>query len=593
MAEAANTPKAAPAKAPAPAQPAQAPIQAGLRGVMSGSRRALLSVFIFSVFVNLLMLTGPLFMLQVYDRVLTSRSVETLTALFVLVSFLFGMMAILDYARGRVMARIGARLQRRLDRRVFDATLTRRDPNDPAASGAPLADVDAVLALYVSPVLLALMDLPWTPLFVAAIFVFHPMLGWAAMAGAGVLVVLALANQALTAGRLRGAAAAGQRAQRTAGAARSGRELVLSQGMAPAMAGRWTAQREAALDRTLAANDWSGSFTSLTRTFRLYLQSLMLAIGAYFVMKGEMSSGAMIASSIMLGRALAPVEQTLGQWALVQRARAAWISLKRFLAGAPPAPSRMSLPRPEAQLAVRGLAVAVPGSRLPTIRNVSFTLEPGSALAVIGSSGSGKSTLARAILGYWPPMLGEVRLGGATIDQYDPEELGRHVGYLPQSVTLFDGTVSENIARMAAAPDAEAVVRAAKRANAHDMITGLPQGYNTRLDGEETQLSGGQKQRIALARALYGDPVLLVLDEPTSALDAEGSAALNETVRAFKADGRAVIIMTHRPMAIAECELLMVLESGTVTALGPRDQVLQSHLRNAETVRRGLQRVAE
>ena len=552
-------------------------------------RRLMQSAFVFSFFVNLLMLTGPLFMLQIYDRVLTSRSVETLSALFLLVSFLFALMALLEYARGRLMARVGGRFQQTLDQRVFDATLRG------TASGAPssaLRNIDSIVALYVSPVLLAVMDMPWTPLFIAAIFIFHPMLGWAALAGALILIVLALANQMLTANKVKKAQALGQAAQAFADQTRTGREVVLTQGMGDAMTGRWGAHRREALEKTVSANDWTGSFTSLTKTFRLYLQSAMLALGAFLVMRGEMSSGAMVASSIMLGRALAPIEQALGQWPVIQRARSGWVALGDYLAQIPHRQTRLELPTPEAALSVRTLAVAAPGSRLPTLRNITFNLEPGQALGVIGNSGSGKSTLARALLGYWPALAGEIRLGGATLDQYNPEQLGRHIGYLPQTVTLFQGTVAENIARMATKPDAEAVVSAAKRANAHEMITKLPQGYNTRLDANESQLSGGQRQRIALARALYGDPVLLILDEPNSALDSNGSTALNLTVRAFKDSRRSVIIMTHRPMAIAECDLLMVMENGSVTALGPRDSVLRKELQNAETVRKTLKQSA-
>lgn len=321
----------------------------------------------------------------------------------------------------------------------------------------------------------------------------------------------------------------------------------------------------------------------------MYLQSVMLAIGAYYVMRGETSAGAMIASSILLGRGLAPIEQALGQWPLVQRAQTGWAALARYLAATPINPEVTRLPVPAASLVVRGVTVVAPGTRTPTIRNISFTLDPGQALGVIGLSGSGKSTLARALLGYWPLAGGEIRLGGATLDQYDPEDLGRHIGYLPQSVTLFAGTVAENIARMAERPDPQAVVAAAMRSNAHEMILRLPEGYDTRLEGNDSQLSGGQRQRIALARALYGDPVMLILDEPNSALDAEGSEALNLTVRQFKAAGKAVIIMTHRPIAIAECDVLLVMEGGTVTAMGPRDEILAKVLANAAPVRETLQ----
>ena len=547
--------------------------------------------FVFSVFVNLLMLTGPLYMLQVYDRVLASRSVETLVALSLLVAMLYGLMAVLEFARGRVMARVGARFQSTLDPRVFEATLRRgADPRDQAAGAAALRDLDGVQRLFVSPVLLAAMDAPWTPIFVAAIFLFHPMLGWMAVAGAAVLITLTLLNQILTAGMLRQAHAADQGAHGFAAQARDGAEVVQTQGMTAAMIRRYLQRRNVALTRTIRANDWTGSFTAFTKSFRLFLQSAILGLGAYYVLRGEMSAGAMIAGSILLGRALAPVEQLLGQWPVLQRARAGWVGLGRYLVRVPQPAPRTALPVPKAHLSVRGLTVLPPGATAPSLRALSFELKPGEALGVIGRSGSGKSTLARALLGYWPPATGEIRLGGPTLDQYDPASLGRHIGYLPQTVTLFSGTVSENIARMDASPDPEAVVRAAKRANAHDMIVQLPDGYDTHLDGNENQLSGGQRQRIALARALYGDPVLLILDEPNSALDYEGSEALNATVREFKALGRAAIIMTHRPLAIAECDTLMVIENGTMAAFGPRDTVLEKTLRNPGPVQRTIRR---
>jgi PrtD family type I secretion system ABC transporter len=570
------------------------PVAAGAEELRAARRlggRLMGAAFVFSIFVNLLGLTGSLFMLQVYDRVLPSNSVETLTALFLLISGLFLLMALLDYARGRVMARVGARFQTALDARVFEATLRRAaNPHERAMPASALRDVEAVQQFFISPVLLALMDLPWVPFFMAALFLFHPMLGWAGLAGAAILVMLTVANQMLTARKVAGAQSATLGASFFAEQVRGGTEVVMTQGMRGAMTDRWVARRLDGLAQVLAANDWTGSFSALTKTFRMYLQSAMLAIGAYYLLQGEMSSGAMVASSILLGRGLAPIEQALGQWQVVQKARSGWLALARYLAATPVYPPLAALPRPAARFAVSGLTVVPPGARLPTIRNVSFRLDPGQALGVIGLSGSGKSSLARALLGYWPPAGGDIRLDGATLDQYDPDALGHHIGYLPQGVTLFTGTVSENIARMSETPDAEAVVAAAKRANAHEMILRLPEGYNTVIEGNNSQLSGGQRQRIALARALYGDPVLLILDEPNSALDAEGSEALNATVREFKATGRAVIIMTHRPLAIAECDFLIVLEGGVITTSGPRDQVLEQSVKNAANLRPTLQR---
>ncbi len=550
--------------------------------------------FLFSVFVNLLMLTGPLFMLQVYDRVLGSRSVETLAALFLLVALLYGLMAMLDFARGRIVARFGARFQSSLDERVFEATMRRAlYPQARSAPATALRDLESIRALCASPVLLAVMDIPWTPIFIAAIFLFHPLLGWLAVGGGTLLVVIALLNQMLTHRKVAEAQAASARANSFSEHARQAAEVVRSQGMQADVSNRWLKQRTEALSQTISASDWTGSFSSLTKSLRLFLQSAMLALGALLVLRNEMTAGAMIAGTILLGRALAPIEMAVGQWSMIERARTAWTNLNKFLDATPPEQKRTRLPVPKAFMEAKSLTVIPPGISTPTLRNAALRLEPGTALGVIGKSGSGKTTLAKALLGLWPPAAGEIRLGGATLDQYDPDALGQHIGYLPQQVTLFNGTVAENIARMSENPDPDAVVAAAKTANAHELILGLEKGYDTFLEGNDSQLSGGQKQRIALARALYGNPVLLILDEPNSALDADGTMALNNAVREFKAAGKSVIIMTHRPQAISECDELVVVEKGQVVKAGSRDEVLNTMVQNANVIKRHLNKVGE
>lgn len=547
------------------------------------------AVFLFSVFVNILMLTGPLFMLQVYDRVLASGSEETLVALFLLVGVLYGLMGLLDYARGRVLARFGARFQTALDSRVFAAEMKRAIlPQNRAAPASGLRDLETVQSVFTSPLMLALFDVPWTPLFITAIFIFHPLLGWMAIAGAAVLIVVTLLNNALTRQRAREAQGASQFAQAFAEQSRIATEIVRSQGMTGIMAERWHMMRDRALDQTIKASDWTGLFSALTKTFRLFLQSAMLAVGAWLVLRGEMTAGAMIAGSILLGRALAPIEQSIGQWPLIQRSLNGWKMLGELLKDTLPEEETMKLPKPAAALSLRGMTVFAPGSKQPTLSQINLAVSPGQVVGIIGKSGSGKSTLAKTILGLMTPAAGEIRLGGATLDQYAPDDLGAFVGYLPQQVTLFNGTVAENIARMSLMPDDAKVIDAAKKANAHEMILSLPDGYKTVVQGQDSQLSGGQRQRIALARALYNDPVLLVLDEPNSALDAEGSQALNLAVREFKSSDRAVIIMTHRPMAIAECDRLVVIDQGRIKADGPRDEILQSMLKNVDNVKQAL-----
>ena len=485
-----------------------------LRRALQAGRGLFVTAFVFSVFVNLLMLTGPIYMLQVYDRVLGSQSRETLLSLTLLATFLYFVMGVLEYARGRIMARAGARFQDRLDGRVFAAVLTlagraagRLGPN------TGLRDLEAVQRLLTSPAFIALFDLPWTPVFLVAIFLFHPWLGWLAVAGGSLLIVLTLLNQWMTSQVVNEANQAVLKADSFADTIRAEAELVHGLGMRQDIFNRWLAARHEALERTVSASDRTGVFSSLTKTLRLFLQSAMLGMGAWLVLRGELTGGSMIAGSILLGRALAPVEMAIGQWPVVLRAQAGWKRLTELLSRVPPEAPHTALPRPRAILDVSQLTVVPPGEKQAVLRMVSFRLEPGQALGVIGQSGAGKSTLARAIIGLWPPAGGKIRLDGAALDQYDPDVLGSYIGYLPQRVPLFDGTIAENIARMGAAPDAEKVVRAAKKAGAHEMILGLPDGYDTLVSAQGGRLSGGQIQRIGLARAMYGDPVLLVLDE--------------------------------------------------------------------------------
>jgi ATP-binding cassette subfamily C protein len=562
---------------------------AELASARAASARAVAVAFGFSAVVNLLMLTAPLYMLQVYDRVLTSRSEETLVTLSLLAAFLFLLMGLLDHARSRIMARVGARLQLALDGRVLDAAFRRLTlaPQDTAALAAQ-RDLDALARFWASPVLLALFDAPWTPLFLAALFVFHPWLGWFAIAGGLVLIAVTWANQRMTDRPLQTATLTTLAADREVEAMKTEAEVIQALGMTPAAFTRWQKGRSRAALAGLTASDATGGWSVLSRTFRLFLQSAMLGLAAWLVLRGELSAGAMIAASVLMGRALQPVEQAVSQWSTVTRAAQAKARLADLLSRTPPQAPRTPLPRPAARVEVQGLTIIPPGATSPTLRGVSFTLAPGQAMGVIGPSGSGKSTLARALVGVWRPNAGRIRLGGATLDQYDPNALGQWIGYLPQRVALFDGTVAENIARLQPDADPARIMAAAHAAAAHDMILQLPDGYDTRLSPGGNRLSGGQIQRLGLARALYGNPVLLILDEPNAALDTDGAQALNAAVRAAKAAGAAVLLMAHRPAALQECDLLMVLKDGAVTALGPRDTVLRDAVKNAGDVARAI-----
>ncbi|MDJ0631524.1 MAG: type I secretion system permease/ATPase [Rhodobacter sp.] len=557
-----------------------------LREARRESRGLFWSVGIFSFFVNLLMLTGPIFMLQVYDRVLGSRSQETLLALFILMGFLFLMMGLLDFVRGRVLARIGARFQKKLDQRVFAAVLKKssvmQDQGDTANN---LRDLEAVQRLLASPVFAALFDIPWTPVFLVGIAIFHPWLGILAIVGGSILIAITIFNQISTRGPVNSANQAMAQAEHISEQIRSEAEMVRSLGMQKSAFQRWDIARSRSLEQGVISSDRSGSFTTMSKTFRLFLQSAMLGLGAYLVLTAGLTPGAMIAASILLGRALAPIDMVIGQWPSVQRAMKGWNSLGELLAIVPEDPERTPLPTPRAHLKAEQVTVVPPGEQIACLRMISFDLKPGQAMGVIGPSGSGKSTLARAIIGIWKPAGGKIRLDGAALDNYDPDVLGTYIGYLPQRVQLFDGSIAENIAKLSLQPDPMKVVTAAKKAAAHDMILKLPDGYDTRVAAGGGRLSGGQIQRIGLARAMYNDPIILVLDEPNSNLDNEGSQALNQAIRQMKSEGKSVLIMAHRPAAIEECDVLLVLDGGMRRAFGPRDEVLKEVLQNYQDVR--------
>jgi ATP-binding cassette subfamily C protein len=557
-----------------------------LRAARRQSRGLYWTVGLFSFFVNMLMLTGPLYMLQVYDRVLGSRSEETLVALSLLVAFLYGMMGLLDYARGRIMGRVGARFQAALDRRVFDAMIRRSAQAPDPAAQTGLQDLESVQRLVSSPVLMSAFDIPWTPFFLFGIMLFHPWLGYLAIVGGTVLIVITLFNQMFSRGPVAKAGVSTHRANLMSEEIRTEAETIQAMGMRGAAFARWKVARDASLGQNVQAADVGGTFTSMTKTLRMFLQSAMLGLGAYLVLQNEVTAGGMIASSILLGRALAPIELAIGQWALVQRAMKGWNSLAELLTKMPEEDARTELPQPRAKMDVQSLTVVPPGDTRAQLRTVNFRVEPGQAVGVIGPSGSGKSTLARALTGVWRAAGGTVRLDGAALDQYGPDVLGQHIGYLPQRVQLFEGTIAQNIARLSGMPDAEKVVAAAKKAAAHDMIVQLPDGYDTRISAGGGRLSGGQMQRIALARALYDDPVIVILDEPNSNLDNEGSQALNDAIRVLKSEGKSVLIMAHRPAAIQECDMLLALDHGTVKAFGPKDQVLREVVVNHQALQK-------
>ena len=543
------------------------------RRVVGRQLPGFLAAAFFSLVINLLMLTGPLYMMQVYDRVLGSRSVETLVVLSILMVFLFLVSGLLETLRSVLMGRMALRVQDSLAPMMFDAALEEAGAREAQARTA-VRDVDAVRAALASPAVAALFDLPFAPVFMAAVFILHPLLGFVATGGCIVIILLTWLNHVSSRAREGRATVASERAERVSQSILEDADSVRALGMRGAARAAWERERMDMLDATAAAGELRGHYASFSKALRMILQSVMLGVGAWLVIHGDASGGVMIASSVLMGRALAPVDQVIAGWPVVQRALTGARRIDAILAARPAAGARTPLPRPRPVLSVSGLAVAPPGGRNLTLRGVGFHLKGGQALAVIGLSGSGKSTLAKALAGAWKPAGGEIRLDGATLDQYQPDQAGRLIGYLPQRISLVDGTVAENISRLDPAPAEGSVVEAARRAGAHEMILALPDGYETRVTASGGGLSGGQLQRIGLARAFYGNPVLLVLDEPDSNLDGQGSQALDQAVASVKAAGGMAVVMAHRPSAIRQCDLAMVIEGGAMKDFGPRDEVL-------------------
>ena len=535
----------------------------------------LFSLFVFSCVVNILMLTGPLFMLQVYDRVLTSGSVPTLLALSAIVLAMYLFYGFLEYIRGRVMIRVGRKFDESLRNRVFDAMsfLTLRKAAN--VGGQPISDLNTVRQYMSGQGPLAFFDMPWVPFYMAIVFMLHFWLGIAALVAAIVIFILAVATETTTRTPTAKATAAMSKAMIMTEEARRSSEAMHALGMRDMLRQRWSGVQQEALDFQTQAADSGGKLAAASRVVRLLVQSGMLALGAYLAIQGEISPGAIIASSIIMGRGLAPIEQAVGNWQQFLGARKAIERLSKILTQVPPEPQRMPLPPPKGNLDVENLVVMVPGQEKPLLGGLTFKVTPGMGLGVIGPTGAGKSTLARVLTGVVPATRGTVRLDGAAIEQRSIDEYGKVIGYLPQDVQLFDGTVAQNISRFREGAKPDDIIKAAQLANVHDMVMRLPQGYDTPLGENGARLSAGQRQRMALARALFGDPALIVMDEPNSNLDAEGEAALDKAIRVALQRGAAVVVVAHRPSALHAVSHLLVLNDGKSAAYGPRDEVLK------------------
>ncbi len=544
-----------------------------LQQALKACRGSFVAVGFFSMFVNLLMLVPPMYMLQVYDRVLSTQSEDTLLMLTLLVIFLFAIMGGLELVRSRILVRVGNRLDTMINERLYGAMFRRSLMAPGGQSAQPLSDLTSLRQFLTGNSLFAFFDAPWVPIYIGVMFLFHPWLGIFAIGAGLILVALAVANEKSTQKLLSEANSEHIQAQNLANSNLRNAEVLHAMGMLPGIMGRWSKRHHEFLAKQSRASDRAGALTNTSKVIRMLAQSLILGLAALLVLKGELTGGMVIAGSILMGRALAPIDQMIGGWKGFVGARGAYKRLNELLTQIPDEQRRMTLPRPEGHLSVENVAAAPPGSRIPTIRGINFAVGKGEHVGIIGPSAAGKSTLARVLLGIWPSQVGDVRLDGGDITQYNRDELGPHIGYLPQDIELFDGTVSENIARFGDV-DPQKVVAAAKKAGVHEMILELPNGYDTVISAGSGSLSGGQRQRVGLARALYGDPVFMVLDEPNANLDDAGERALAHAIAQVKAEGTTLFVISHRQSVLKHMDKLLVMKDGQVSMFGPRDQVL-------------------
>ncbi len=554
--------------------------QNDLQKALAACRVALMPVVGISFVINLLMFAAPLYMLNVYDRVLSTQSIETLVLLTVIAIGALMTMGVLEAIRSRLFVRVGIRLDALLNRRVFAAVFEASVRTPGKAGTQNLRDVDQVREFLTGNGLIAFFDAPWTPVFLAVVFLMNFWLGLVALVGALIIFSLALMNEVSTRKVLREASGHNMLASGYAENSLKNSEVLRAMGMMPGILTRWAQRHSAMLALQAKASDRAGIVLSMSKFVRMTLQVAILGVGAFLAVAGEITPGTMIAASIVMGRALQPVEMAVGNWKNFVNARGAYGRLKELLTAIPAEEQRMQLPRPTGKITLERVIAAPPGSRAPVLKGVSLQALPGAIVGEIGPSAAGKSTLARVMVGVWPVASGSVRLDGAELDQYDPILLGPHIGYLPQDVELFDGTVAENIARFGTV-EADKVIAAAQAAGVHDMILNLPDGYDTQLGYSGTTLSGGQHQRIGLARALYGDPPLVVLDEPNSNLDQEGETALAQAFAGLRDKRCTVIVITHRMSLLSSVDQVMVMKEGVVVNAGPRDEVLKAYTQPA------------
>ena len=543
-------------------------------------KTAFVGVAVMSGLVNILYLTGSFFMLEVYDRVIPSRSVPTLIGLAALALALYAFQGVLETIRGRILARIGAALDEALSGRVFDLVV--RAPLKGANQGdglLPLRDLDQIRAFLSGSGPSAFFDLPWMPVYLLICFLFHPLIGVAALVGMAILAAITVLTDRASKGPTREATGHGMRRNALAESGRRNAEVLAALGMQERLAARWALANREYMDAHQAVSDAGSGFGAGSKVFRMALQSGVLALGAWLVIHNEASAGIIIASSILVSRALAPAELTIANWKGFVAARQSWHRLSELLARMPQGERQHALPAPSETITVEAASIAPPGTPRLVVQDVSFGLRAGQGLGIIGPSASGKSSLVRALVGVWPPVRGKVRFDGAALDQWSSGDLGPHIGFLPQEVELFAGTVAENIARFEPGAPSEAVIAAAKAGGVHELILRLPDGYDTRIGEGGSGLSAGQRQRVGLARALYREPFLVVLDEPNANLDSEGENALTQAILGVRQRGGICVVVAHRPSALAALDLILMMADGRAQAFGPKDEILKRVLR--------------
>jgi PrtD family type I secretion system ABC transporter len=574
------------------ARPVAGAPRSELAAALASCRSSYAGVAVFTGLLNVLYLTGSFFMLQIYDRVLPSRSIPTLVGLCVLVAILYAFQGVLDIVRNHVLTRIAGGVAAALDQRIYQLVV-KLPLRAPSLNGfEPVRDLDQIRSFMAGGGPAALFDLPWMPLYLGICFLFHPLIGLTATAGALLLVVITIVTEF----RVRGPAAEvsmlASRRSALAETSRRNSEVLHAMGMVGRFTSVWADYGRQYLGAHQHSADVTGSMGGLSRALRMALQSAVLAVGAWLVINQQATAGIIIAGSILASRALAPVEVVIGQWRVFVAARQSWHRLTNLLARIPEGQTLMALPAPKSSLAVESISVAPPGANVLVIQDIAFSLKAGQGLGIVGPSASGKSSLARTIVGVWPAVRGRVRVDGAALEQWPPEELGEHIGYLPQDMELFAGTIAQNIARLEADPPSEKVIAAAKAAGVHEMILDLPAGYKTQMGEGGAALSAGQRQRIGLARALYGEPFLVVLDEPNSSLDHDGDEALTGAILGVRARGGIAIVVAHRPSALAGVDQLLVMRGGRQQAFGPKDSVLREAVPAAARLAARTQNIA-